>query len=139
MYYFSRHSNGLQRVLQQRSAHDGNQSLNGHESCANGSNSILCTWFGSILSIFFKSSCATALHKFILVIINHIYIALFAKKTCHNNIQYKNVRKQWFLNTFWHNWHDSWNINLYGAVLIWEYVYVIYLSNLGARGAAVAQ
>ena len=26
--------------------------------------------------------------------------------------------------TFWHNQHDSLNTNLYGAILVWEYVYM---------------
>ena len=100
MYYSSSHSNGHQQVLQQRSARDGNHSLNEHESLGNGSNSILSTWFDSILSIFFNSSCATACTGFILVIINDIYVVFFAKKSCHNSILYKNVQKQWFLNAF---------------------------------------
>ena len=139
LYYFPRHSNGLQDGLQQRSAHIGNQSLNTHESLANWANGILITWLGSILSIFSKSLCATASHGFILVIIYHIYVTIFLKKQWHNNIPYKNVRKQRFLITFWQNGHESLNINLFDVILIWEYVYVIYLLNLGADGAAVPQ
>ena len=138
-FHFATHPNDVQHVHKQRSAHFDCQSFDGHESLGNHWNSILVTWSDSILSIFFKSVCAIASHQIIMVIINHYYIGISIQKQPYNSILYKNVCNQRFFNTFWYNYHDSSNINLYGPILVWEYVYIVYLSNLSAGDANIAQ
>ena len=138
MFYVSIHPNDAQHVILQTSAQSDYESLDGHESLGIDWNSILITWSVSVWSIFFKSLCATVLHQFILVISNHIYIGISVQKQLHNSIPYKNVRKQELFNTFWYIYHDTSNINLYGTILVWGYVYTLYLSILRARGAATA-
>ena len=139
MFHFATHPNDVQHVHKQRSAHFDCQSSDSHESLGNHWNSILVTWSDSILCIFFKSVWAIESHQIIMVIINHHYIGILVQKQPYNSIPYKNVCNQWFFNTFWYNYHDYSNINSYGPILVWEYVYILYLSNLSSRGADNAE
>ena len=139
IYYFYTHRNGAQHVPEWRSWHIDRQSFMRHECLGNNRNIILITGINRILPIFSKSRFATSSHRFINVKINHIYIGIFAKKQSYNNIPYRNEQQQWFFDVFCRIHHDCSNMSLYGSILIWEYVYIIYFSNLDARGLEVAQ